>query len=182
MAEPIDHLGEKVLINNVLMASIGESSRTMDKFSGWLLAGFAAVSAVLLGHLREVSTHLSPFAIQWVFASFFVVAILGIIAKAVAVLVVAASTGSAIGRVEGAHAANQGDQLDIPWFFAEVERTIIPPARWIVRRSFAKAAKGDLTVTTRLFSIIAQGQGLCIALQSLAALIAIGVVVCGITF
>ena len=182
MDSPIDHLHEKVLVNSVLMGAIGEGSKNMDKFSGWLLAGFAAVVAVLFGNLTEASRHLSGSAIQTVFVCFFIVAILGILAKGLAVLVASASAGAAIGRTEGERVASYTDQLDIPWFFGEVERTIIPPVRWLVRSSFAKAAKGDLTVTARLFTLVAQIQALCMALQALVVLFAIAIVVCGVTF
>ena len=182
MDSPIDHLHEKVLINSVLMGAIGEGSKNMDKFSGWLLAGFAAIAAALFGNLSEASRHLCGSALQAVFVCFFLVAILGLLAKGLAVLVASASAGATIGRTEGERVAVHTDQLDIPWFFGEVERTIIPPARWLVRSSFARAAKGDLTVTARLFTLVAQIQALLVALQALVVLVAIAVVVCGVTF
>lgn len=182
MAQAIDHLNEKVLVNNLIFGAVGASSRNMASFSGWLLAGFAGVTAVVLNNLAEVSRHLPPFALHTVFTTFFVSAILAVIAKAISVFIVAASTGAAIGRAEGSAAASSGARLDVAWFFAEMGRTVIWPIRGLVRRSFAKVEQGNLTASSRVFAYVAQAQGILILAQALLVLWAIGVVACTVTF
>lgn len=182
MAQQIDHIHERVLVSNLLLGAIGASSRNMDLFSSWLLAGFAAVAAGIFANLSEATQHLSPHVLDTFFACFFAAVILGIVAKLLAVLVAGASTGAAIGRAEGARAAESGVELDVPFFFSEVERAIIWPARWFVKRSFAKAAKGDLSASARSFTVVVQVQALCMFAQALVVLWVVGVVACSASF
>jgi len=156
MGQIIDHLNEKILVSNLLFASVGASSRNMASFSGWLLAGFAGVAAVVLNNLAEVSNHLSPFALHVIFTSFFVSAILAIVARILSVLVVAASTGSAIGRAEGTAAANSGPPPDVArsithstrcWWY----RSTMPPINLNIRYCSASPA-----ATSRIVSISGQ--------------------------
>ena len=182
MAQQIDHIQERVLVSNLLFGAIGASSRNMDAFSSWLLAGFAAVAAVIFANLGEVSQHLAPHVLHTFFFCFFAAVILGIVAKFLAVLVAGASAGAAIGRAEGARIASTGAELDVPFFFSEVERAIIPPARWFIKRSFAKAVKGDLSAAARLFTVVVQVQALCMFAQALVVLWVVGAVACSATF
>jgi beta-lactamase regulating signal transducer with metallopeptidase domain len=136
----------------------------------------------VLNNLAEVSRHLPPFALHTIFTSFFVSAILAVVAKAISVFVVAGSTGAAIGRTEGSSAASSGMPLDLSWLLAETERTVIWPMRLLVRRSFAKASQGNLTASSRAFAYLAQAQGILTLVQALLVLWAVGVVACTVTF
>jgi len=182
MAQQIEHLQERVLVSNLLFGAIGASSRNMDAFSSWLLAGFAAVAAALFANLGAATAHLTAYAVHAFFVSFFVVVVLGIVAKFLAVIVVGASSGAAIGRVEGARAAESGAQLNVNVIFSEAESAILPPARWLIRRSFAKAARGELTAAAKTFTIVVQAQALCMFLQALVVLWVVGVMACSATF
>lgn len=182
MRQQIDHLQERVLVSNLLFGAIGASSRNMDVFSSWLLAGFAAVAAGIFANLGEATRHLTPHVLHTFFACFFAAVALGIVAKFLAVIVAGASAGAEVGRTEGSRAAESGLELDAPFFFSEIERAVIWPARWFVKRSFAKASKGDLSASARSFTIIVQVQALCMFTQALLVLWVAGVVACGATF
>ncbi|MGA8182208.1 MAG: hypothetical protein WB819_01030 [Terriglobia bacterium] len=182
MTQQINHIYERVLVSNLLFGAIGASSRNMDVFSSWLIAGFAAVAAGIFANLGQVAHHLTPHVLHTFFICFFVTVVLGIVEKLLAVLVTGASAGAAIGRTEGTYAAESRLELDIPFLFSEVERAVIWPARWFMKRSFAKAAKGDLSASARSFTRVVQIQGLCMFAQALVVLWVVGVVACGATF
>jgi hypothetical protein len=87
-----------------------------------------------------------------------------------------------VGRTGGARAAESGLELDVPFLFSEIERAVIQPARWFVKRSVAKAAKGDLSASVRSFTVLVQVQALCMFAQALVVLWVVGVVACGATY
>lgn len=183
MAQQIEHLQEHVLASNLLFGAIGVSSRNMDAFSSWLLAGFAAVAAVVFANLGAASAHLTAYAVHTFFVALFVVVVLGIVAKFIAVIVAGASAGAAIGHAEGARLASSGVELDIPFFFSKVAQAVIPPARWFVKRSFAKVAdRGDVSGAARSFTVAVQVQALCMFAQTLVVLWVVGVVAFSATF
>jgi hypothetical protein len=179
---PTEHIHEKVLVSNLLFGAVGKSSNSMDTFSNWLLTGFAAVIAILISNLDKVSTHIPPGTLNFIFLSFFIVAAIGIAAKALAVVVAGASAGANIGREEGMRAAESGVQLDVSVVFAETERAIIAPMRWLVRRSFAKAVRGDFAAAARTFACLAQFQALLALAQAAIVLLVIAILTCKITF
>ena len=73
-------------------------------------------------------------------------------------------------REIGTQNADRGIELQPDVLFSEMERTVLPPMRWFVRRSFAKAKSGDLAAAARSFAATVQVQGLLVALQVVVVL------------
>lgn len=162
----IQKVHEQVLVNAIRSESNGKASALIDAFSGWLLGGLGAASALLIGQYESVSKHLDPAAIHW-FLYLFVWALgFGISQKFLAVIVGASAQASAVGRDLAEKAAAKGIELDLEFILDEMERTVLPPARWFVSRSFAKIRNGDLVSGIRNVSRVQQIQGLLTLLQA----------------
>ena len=151
----------------------GKACAIVDSFSGWLLSGFAASSALFVSQYDSISKHLTASTIQTFLFFFLWSLLLGIIQKYLAVLVMAHSQGSAIGRELGEKAAEKSIKLDFEIILSEMEKTILPPARWFVSRSYNKVKKGDLVSSTRNVSRLLQIQGMLAIIQAILMLVAI---------
>ena len=169
----IPNIHEKVLVNSLVFEAVGKASRTIDSFSNWLLAGFAAAITFLLGNLESLSGQISSSGVQYCAYLFIAALILGILEKILATVIAAASAGAAIGREIGTQNAERDIELQPDVFFSEMERTVLRPMRWFVRRSFAKAKSGDLTAAARSFAATVQVQGLLVTLQVVVVLRAV---------
>jgi hypothetical protein len=178
----IKNVHEKVLVNALLFEAVGKGSAIIDSFSNWLLAGFAAAITFLLGNLQAVSGYVSKPNVQYCAYLFIGVLLLGILEKILATIVGSASAGAATGREIAAENIKQGIKLEPQVIFQESERAILRPMRWFVSRSFKKAQVGDLTAAARLFTLVAQIQGLIVALQVLVVLRAVYVIAKGMAF
>lgn len=178
---PIENITEKNLVNNLLFGAISQSSERVDSFSWWLLAGYSAITAFILGNPAVAADHLTKSMLHCFLSGFILVLVLGIFEKFLAILIGAASAGAAVGR-EITIQLQPGTELMFSVIFTEVERAIFPPMRWLVQRSFRKAAEGDITAASRNFTRLAQIQGICVALQALTVLWVVVAVTCRSTF
>ena len=168
--DTIAHINEKVLTSALLFEATGKSSAAIDSFSGWLLAALAASVAFLLGNIDKLSSHLSAGVLRSLLSIFLTVAVLGVLEKMLAVVLAGASAGAAVGRVMGGEVASRGIVLDVTVIFKEAEKAILPPARWVVRRSFGKAASGDIVAAARTMTRLAQIQGMVAMVQAVMVL------------
>jgi hypothetical protein len=178
----VEHVHEKVLVSSLLFEAIGKASATIDSFSNWLLAGFAAAITFMLGNFEALSSHVSNWSVRYCAYLFIGVLVLGIGQKLLATLVAAASAGAALGRKMGNENAERGIELDPDAIFSEMERAILPPMRRFVTSSFAKVKRGDLTAAARSFSVVAQIQGILVAVQVVCVLRAVYVLATEMAF
>ena len=161
----IENLQEKAFVSSLLFESIGKASETIDTFSNWLLGGFAAAITLLISDFSTISSKVPDHHLKSTIYLFLAVLILGIVQKYLATIVMSASAGAAVGRELGNKFAENGIELDVDVIFSESAKAILPPMRYFVRNSFAKASAGDITAAARSFSVIAQVQGFLALLQ-----------------
>ena len=168
----IPNLNEQIFVNALRAETNGKASASVDSFSGWLIAGFAATSALLISQFDAVSKHLYPDTIRMFLYLFLWSLMLAIVQKYLSVIVTAHSQASAVGREMGDKAAEKSIDLDFNIILAEMERSILPPGRWFVSRSFAKAKRGDLVSSTRAYSKLFQIQSFLAVVQAILILVA----------
>jgi hypothetical protein len=161
----IENIHEKVVVNSILFEAVGKASATIDSFSNWLLAGFGAAITFLLGNLKSLPSQLPGTSLRYCAYLFFGVLVIGILEKILATVVASASAGATIGREIGNKISEKGIELQPTVIFRESERAILPPMRWFVSRSFKKVAAGDITAAARSFTVVAQIQGILVAVQ-----------------
>jgi hypothetical protein len=169
----IPNLHEQVFVSAMLHETNGTASSLLDSFSGWLLGGFGATSALLVSQYDSVSKHIDPQIIHRFLVLFLWALIFGICQKYLAMIIASSSQSSAIGREMGDKAAANSIPLDFEIIFSEMEKSIIQPGRWFVRRSFAKAKNGDLVSGARNFTRLMQLQGFLGLVQAILILVAI---------
>lgn len=66
----IENLHEKALVNSLLFESVGKSSAVIDAFSGWLLAGLAAVTTFLITNYASLPSSFALINFQSLFIFF----------------------------------------------------------------------------------------------------------------
>lgn len=153
----------KVAAGRVLTEAASAGSAGIERFSDWTLAGYAAGFALLLANATEAE-RLIPLAVLHVLAVRLLAAVaLGAAQKYIAVCIRSAVTGAASGE----EVVRRHPDLDLEVFVSEVLRGLPWGARWLARRSFAKARRGDFAA-----------QGVTFARWALVqSLLALGVVV-----
>ena len=169
----IPNLHEQVFVSTMLHEMNGTASSVLDSFSGWLLGGFGAASALLVSQYDSISKHIDPQTIHRFLILFLWALIIGIFQKYLAMLIASSSKSSATGREMGNKAAANSTPLNFEIIFSEMEKSIIPPGRWFVRRSFEKAKNGDLISGARNFTRLMQLQGLLGLALAIVILVAI---------
>jgi hypothetical protein len=161
----IEHLQEKFFASTLLTLGAGKSSAAADSFSGWILAGFAAVLTFLLGNLDSLGTYL-PITTLRNAAYIFVAAIVpAALAKVISVVVVGASEAAALGREVGKSAADQGIDLDLSVALRECEKAFFPPMNQLIKRSLKKMERGDLAASARGLTKWTQVQVMLVLLE-----------------
>lgn len=159
---------------NVFRARINECvSPLIDTFSGWLIGGFGAASALLVSQYDSVSKHISTCHIQEFLQLLMLALIIAVIQKFISSLIVANAKAAIVAAELGKAAAENSIELDFNVIFSEIEKSILPISRWAVRRSFRKAISGDLVASSRNFVRLSQVQGLITIAQALVTLFAI---------
>lgn len=159
---------------NIFRARINESvSPLIDTFSGWLIGGFGAASALLVSQYDSVSKHVSTCLIQEILQLLMLALILAVIQKFMSSLIVANAKASIVAVELGKEAAENSVKLDFHIIFSEIEKSIFPISRWLVRRSFQKAMDGDLVAGSRKFVQLSQVQGLVTMAQAAVTIVAI---------
>ena len=169
----VEHVHEKVLASTLLFETAGKSSAIVDRFSGWLLAGYAAAVTFLVTNSASLSNALSPDLLRATIRWLFVAVLLAVAEKFLATILAAASSGASMGRKYVADLNEREIEIDIKVVLREMERAMIPPMRWIVARSFRKAESGDLTAAARNISRCGQVQALLVLAQAGVILYAI---------
>lgn len=177
--QEIKNLQEQNFVN-ILRARINESvSPLIDKFSGWLIGGFGAAAALLVSQYDSVSRHISTQDIQTFLQLLMIALVIAVIQKFISSLVVANAKASITSVELGAKAAEDSIDLDFKVIFDEIEKSIFPITRWLVRRSFKKVIEGDLVSSSRNFVRLSQVQGLTTINQALVTLFAIYILASG---
>ena len=169
----IPNLHEQVLVNTILSEINGKASSILDSFSGWLLGGFGAASALFVSKYDSIVKHLNPSEIQEFLFLFLWSLGVGIIQKFLSMIITAHSQGAAAGRDIGEKYAEKSIMLDFEIILSHMEKSIFPGARWFVKRSFRKLKNGDLVSNTQKQTRLLQVQGFLCLIQAVLVLIAI---------
>lgn len=169
----IQNIHEQNFIN-VLRAKVNDKvSPIIDTFSGWLIGGFGAASALLVSQYGAISTHISPEQLRCFLQLFMVALVVAVAQKLISSLIIASAKASMVASELGEKASKESIQLDFKIIFNEIERSIFPYSRWAVRRSFKKVLEGNLVTSSRNSVRLSQLQSLLVIAQAVITLIAI---------
>ena len=166
---------EAYLLNDMLLTSAGVASKLIDSFSGWLLGGYGAFTALFLSQYDALSKHLGARSVRWTILLFGIVLLLGMIEKYISFLVAGATAGAEESR-KTVGRQNLESPVDAEFVLDEIEKAMLWPARWFVHRSIAKAKTGDIVSSARKFMKLAQVQGMVLVAQVAAVLATAGII------
>jgi len=156
---------EQFIASVLLTESVSRGASALDSFSSWLLGGFGAGVGLLVVNVNSVKATLQLATIKHVVVLFLCAAVIGLLERILTSVLVAASQAATIARTMVMDRPELWRSLDFSVVFAEINRAIFPPLRWIARRSFAKAAAGDLSAASRTMVAWAQVRGLLVLIQ-----------------
>lgn len=157
----------------MLQESNGKASSLLDSFSCWLLGGFGAASALFVSQYDSITKHIDQPIIHNFLIHFLWFLVIGIVQKYIAIIIAAYSQGATIGREIGAKAAANSIPLNFDIIFSKIEKSMIPPGSWLLRRSLKKAKNGDLVSSAINFTRLTQFQGILVLIQAIIILVAI---------
>jgi hypothetical protein len=169
----IPNIHEQAFVSAVLSEANGKASSLLDSFSGWLLGGFGAASALFVGKYESIVQHLKPSEIREFLFLFLWALGVGILQKFLSMIVTASSQGSAVGRAMGEKYAEKSIPLDFDIIISQMEKPIFPGIRWLVRRSYNKVKSGDIVSGIQNYTRLLQVQGCLCLIQAVLILVAI---------
>jgi hypothetical protein len=178
--EPIPYLQEKVLAGSLLTSGAGKAASVIDSFVSWLLAGAGGALALLIGSLDDLAKYVPLANVKSAAILFLVAACLTVVEKYLTSIIVGAAETSAHAAEVGRRLADDEIEIDFTVVFRELEAATLPPMRWFVGRSFAKAQRGDFAASGRNFARCAQIQGVLALAVAVLVLSALGLVVCAL--
>ena len=173
MNEDIPYVHERVTASRLLSTTAAHVSGRLDAFCSWLLFGAGAAYALVLAHWAQLQSLVAPHTLQVSLLLLLAAIVVGIFQRWLAAMVAASfATAEKAGQL-GAELATRGINIDFAVVFAEMERGLFYPAKWLARSSFKKAVAGDFAAGGRLAAYISQ-------IQSWLALALVGLVVAAV--
>lgn len=156
----------RVTIGYLLTLVAQKVSKEMDKFSGWLLAGFGAAFALMLGNLNTVLTYVGFEAFRQGLGWFLGALVVGLIEKYIAARIAGSSGAAIAGHKHSKELSERGVQLNVELFLEEMSASSPWFVRWAMRRRFNKLRQGDYAITGRLLVHTAFAQTLLVLCQT----------------
>ena len=159
-----------IVAGRVITGAMVSVAQTFDAFSSWLLAGYAAVLALLLSRLESITHFLSVAAIQKSATLFLVAAGVGLVAKYLASIIISSAHAATLGEQVGSQAISQGASLEPIQISQAVVSATPLPARWLVQFSMRRIEQGQFDGAARLLAQIAMFHSTLIFLEALLIL------------
>ena len=157
---------EQVLAMNTLMTSVGKGSEIVDKLSSWLLGGYAATVAILIGRPESSGLQIPPHTVHAILVTLLIVAAAGVIEKFLSAVIVAAGTGNGIGRGMAEQTLKSGESVDAATFITMAMSFTPRPMRWLLGGAVRNAARGNFKPMPYAVACAAQLQGFLVLLQA----------------
>lgn len=158
-------LSTSLTAGRILSISASRLSASLDKFSGWLLAGFGATYGLLLAHLDSVAAYLRVSNVKFGAAFFLAAACAAACQKLIAAYVAAGTAAEGNGRDTGKDLATAGALLNVESMYTQVNQGLLWPWRTFNTRMTAKAVAGDYAVMGRFHAKASQVQCYFVAAQ-----------------
>ena len=173
------HLLEKIAVNKTLLLLAKHISSSLEKFSGWLLAGFGAAFALVLTNIESITDFVQITSIRSGISYFLIALFLGVIQKWLSAII-SSSFEASVGSEEiGKKLSESKDGADIEFILNEIKRSTLYPAKWFVTWQFNKILTGDLSAPGRMLSKLSQIQSFLIFAQALLVIYSILVILNG---
>lgn len=165
---------EKILVGKLLSLVSQSVTTSLEKFSGWLLAGVGAGFALILSNIDAIREFIYIESIKLAVYIYLAALALGILQRWLAAGINGASLVAKESEDLGRNAA---DSVNFDNVLTEIERATLYPQKWLVRYQFNKVRSGDFAIAGRMQAIMAQVQGFFVLGQGILVIAAIIIMV-----
>ncbi|MET3930575.1 hypothetical protein ABIE51_002462 [Lysobacter sp. OAE881] len=167
----VEHGAELMHARTIMIQASAKASSLVDTYSTWLMAGLAAFVAVLISNQEKVAKLVTPEMLTSSLVILFIVVAIGIVQKAVAVMVAASAAGENVGR----DVAERGEAVaGFSIVIREILAGTLPPIRWFMRRRLLRVLRGDIAADGKSTYQFAQAQTVLAIVQMLLVAFLIG--------
>ncbi len=165
---------ELAITAKLLTIASANTTASLDKFSGWMLAGFGAVFALLLANINPISEFLNISAIKTGIMLYLVALTVGIFQKYMATIV---ASGCSAGKEAEKIGGQFDNEINLNTICESIEQVTFYPQKWIVKKQFDKLKAGDYAIAGRTFAKLTQIRGLLVFAQTVIMITSIVVVI-----
>lgn len=170
-----EHSVELMHARTIMIQSSAKASASIDTFSSWLLAGFAAFASVIVTNQEKIRNLLEPHTVALCLATLAAVVFLGISQKVLGVLIAARAAGDAVGR----DIADRGEAVSgLSVMVTEITKGALPIFRKGVSRRLLLVLSGDLAADGRDTFRKAQWQSILVVVQTLLIFALVATLAC----
>ena len=158
MPKTEENILEKIAVNKMLLLMAKHTSASLDKFSGWLLAGFGAAFALVLTNIESVENFIQLTNIHSGISLFLVALFFGVIQKWLSAIIGSSYEASIEGEEIGKKLAESKENANIEFLLNEIINSTFYPAKWLISWQFNKVKNGDLSASGRMLGTLSQIQ------------------------
>lgn len=163
----------RVAAGSSLTIASGHASMSLEKFASWSLAVFGAGLALIVSHLKEVSTFIPLPTVASTAHLFLLAAVICVAQRYVAMIITSGVESAKDGREMGAKL----NHMDIEEYIAQILKGMPWPVRKMCKGLFDALAKGDYAVSGRLFMRLSMLHGVLVSIQLILLLVALSKIV-----
>jgi len=178
MTEQKNNVHESILIGKLLSATAYGVTVSLEKFSGWLLAGFGAAFTLILSNIDSISKFITTEDIKNGVVFYLIALAAGVLQRWLASSIQASAMVSKEAEELGKNAAGQFDPENI---FSEIEKATFYPQKWLVQFQFNKVRNGDFAAPGRMQVTMTQIQGFLVLIQGILVISSIVVIIRGLS-
>jgi hypothetical protein len=142
----------------LLSTTAAHVSQSLDSFCSWLLLGVGATYTFVLSNLASLQDLIAVASVRASLYLLLAAIAVGVVQRWLAATVAASCATSEKADEIGCNLSAQEVEVDFAVVFREMQRGLFYPAKWMARRSFKKAMKGDFAVGGRLAAALSQAQ------------------------
>lgn len=179
MPETEKNILEKIAVNKLLLLMAKHTSNSLNKFSGWLIAGFGAAFALVLTNIESISTFIHITSIRNSISIFLIALFLGVIQKWLNAIINASSTVSEESEEIGKNLAETKENANTDFLLSEIKNSTFYPSKWMVSWQLNKIQRGDLSAPGRMIGKLSQIQSYLVLFQALLAIYSITIILSG---
>ncbi|MBY6106822.1 hypothetical protein KUW19_10085 [Ferrimonas balearica] len=154
---------ESILVGKLLSLTAYAATSSMDKFSGWMLAGAGAALTLVLSNIDTVSSFVPLSDIKLGVILFLVALALGVMQRWFTTSILAGSMVSDKAEELG---RNAPEEFDYNHVLLEMEKAILYPQKWLVQYQYNKVIAGDFAAPGRMQALLSQIQMYIVVIQT----------------
>ena len=177
MSNEENNIDESIFIGKILSLMAVGATQSLEKFSGWLLAGFGVAFTLILSNIDSVQKFIDTSNIKCGITLYLIALGAGVIQRWLASGIHA---GEAVAKDAEKLGKDSSENINPENLLNEIENVTLYPQKWFVQWQFNKVRQGDFAANGRMQARMAQVQGYLVLIQGVLAISSIVVLVRGL--